>query len=266
MRCTAAIESNWVEMSKRQEKQESVSSDRRWFTTTHWSVVLSAKDRESKRSSDALAALCETYWFPLYAYVRRSGHTSHDAQDLTQAFFAQLLEKDFLKSVDRRRGKFRSFLLVSMKHFLSHERDRARAKKRGGGRVPFSLDFADAENRYNLEPQDPTTPERLYQRRWALTLLDRVVQLLEDEHTRAGNSEKFAVLKEFLTAGRDSRPYRRVAEELGISEGAVKVAVHRLRKRYRELLKKEIAQTVSDPAEIDEELRELFAAVGSQEK
>jgi RNA polymerase sigma-70 factor (ECF subfamily) len=252
-------------MSKWQEKRESVSGERRWFTTTHWSVVLSARDRESERSGDALAALCETYWFPLYAYVRRSGRTSHDAQDLTQAFFAQLLEKDFLKSVDQRRGKFRSFLLAAMKHFLSHERERARAKKRGGGRAPFSLDFADAENRYSLEPEDPVTPERLYQRRWALTLLDRVVRRLEDEHTRAGKARTFAVLKEFLTAGRESRPYRRAAEELGVTEGAVKVAVHRLRRRYRELLKEEIARTVTDPAEIDEELRELFAAVGSRE-
>ena len=252
-------------MSESQEKQPSAAAERRWFTTTHWSVVLSARNRKSPESEGALAALCETYWFPLYAYVRRSGHTSHDAQDLTQAFFARLLEKDFLRDVDHRRGKFRSFLLAALKHFLSHERERARAKKRGGGRVPFSLDFEDAENRYRLEPEDPTTPERLYQRRWALTLLDRVVQRLEDEHARAGKAETFAGLKEFLTAGRESRPYRRVAEELGITEGAIKVAVHRLRRRYRELLKEEIAQTVADPAEIEEELCELFAAVGSQE-
>jgi RNA polymerase sigma-70 factor (ECF subfamily) len=228
-------------------------------------MVLSAQNRESPQSERALAALCETYWFGLYAYVRRSGYTSHDAQDLTQEFFAQLLEKDFLQDVDHRLGKFRSFLLAALKHFLSHQRERARAKKRGGGRVTFSLDFEDAENRYKLEPEDPTTPERLYQRRWALTLLDRVVRRLEDEQARAGKAETFAGLKEFLTAGRGSRPYRRVAEELGMTEGAIKVAVHRIRRRYRELLKDEIAQTVADPAEIDEELRELFAAVGRQE-
>jgi len=252
-------------MSESQKKQPSVAAERRWFTTTHWSVVLSARNRKSPQSERALATLCETYWFPLYAYVRRSGYSSHDAQDLTQEFFAQFLAKDFLKDIDHRRGKFRSFLLVAMKHYLSHERERARAKKRGGGRAPFSLDFADAENRYNLEPEDPITPERLYQRRWALTLLDRVVRRLEDEHARAGKAETFASLKEFLTAGRESRPYRRVAEELGMSEGAIKVAVHRLRRRYREILKEEIAQTVADPAEIEEELQELFAAVGSQE-
>ena len=226
-------------------------------------MVLSAQDRKSPRSERALAELCETYWFPLYAYVRRSGYRSHDAQDLTQEFFAQFLEKDFLKDVDYQRGKFRSFLLVALKHYLGHQRERARAKKRGGGRVPFSLDFDYAENRYLLEPEDPSTPERLYQRRWALTLLDRVVRQLEDENSRIGKTETFEALKGFLTAGRESRPYRRVAEALGMNEGAVKVAVHRLRRRYRELLKEEIAQTVADPAEIDDELRELFSAVGS---
>lgn len=245
------------------QPRQSAAADRRWFTTTHWSVVLSARDRKSPQSERALAALCETYWFPLYAYVRRSGHTSHDAQDLTQDFFARLLEKDFLKDVQQTRGKFRSFLLAALKHHLSHQRERARTKKRGRGLVPFSLDFADAENRYNLEPEDPATPERLFERRWALTLLDRVLRRLEDEHARAGKANTFAGLKEFLTAGRGSRPYRRVAEELAMTEGAVKVAVHRLRRRYRELLKEEIAQTVADPAEIDDELCELFAAVGS---
>ena len=252
-------------MSESQDKQPSPAAGQRWFATTHWSVVLSARNRKSPQSERALADLCETYWFGLYAYVRRSGYSSHDAQDLTQEFFAQFLEKDFLKDVDHRRGKFRSFLLAALKHFLSHQRERARAKKRGGGRVPFSLDFEDAENRYRLEPEDPATPERLYQRRWALTLLDRVVQRLQDEHARAGKADWFAGLKEFLTAGRESRPYRRVAEELGMSEGAIKVAVHRLRRRYRELLKEEIAQTVADPAEIEEELCELFAAVGFRE-
>lgn len=250
-------------MSESEKKQPTVAANQPWFTTTHWSVVLSARNRKSHQSERALAALCETYWFPLYAYVRRSGYSSHDAQDLTQGFFAQLLEKDFLRDVDHRRGKFRSFLLAAMKHHLSHQRERARAKKRGGGQVRFSLNFEDAENRYSREPADPATPERLYQRRWALTLLDRVIRRLEDENVRAGKAETFAGVKEFLTAGREPRPYRRVADTLGMTEGAVKVAVHRLRRRYRELLKEEIAQTVADPAEIDDELRELFAAVGS---
>jgi RNA polymerase sigma-70 factor (ECF subfamily) len=249
-------------MSKSQQKSSSEAAQRRWFTTTHWSVILSAQDRKSPQSQAALAALCEVYWFPLYAYARRSGYSREDAQDLTQEFFSQLLEKDFLKDVDHRRGKFRSFLLATLKHFLSHQRERDRAKKRGGGRVLFSLDFEVAESRYHLEPEDTTTPEQLYQRRWALTLLDRVVRRLEDEYAGVGKAGSFAALKEFLTAGGQSRPYRQVAEESGMTEGAVKVAVHRLRHRYRELLKEEIAQTVADPADIDDELRDLLAAVG----
>jgi len=245
--------------------EQSPDPDRRWFTTTHWSVVLSAQDRTSPRSAEALAALCETYWFPLYAYVRRSGYSFQDAQDLTQGFFVQLSEKQLLRDVDCRRGKFRSFLLAALKHYLGHQRERTRAQKRGGGRMLFSLDFEDAEKRYHLEPEDRATPERLYQRRWALTLLDRVVRRLEEENTRTGRAEMFARLKEYLTAGQDSRPYREVAAALGMAEGAVKVAVHRLRRRYRELLKAEIAQTVADPADIDDELRELFSAVGSPE-
>jgi RNA polymerase sigma-70 factor (ECF subfamily) len=250
-------------MSDSSRENHLSASDRRWFTTTHWSVVLSARDRSTQQSTHALATLCETYWFPLYAYVRRSGYSIHDAQDLTQSFFAQLLEKAYLKDVDRRRGKFRSFLLAAMNHHLGHERERDRAQRRGGGRVPFSLNFQDAERSYRLEPPDRATPERLYLRRWAMTLLDCVVRRLEDEHTRAGKAPLYAGLKEFLTADGRSRPYRRVAEELGMSEGAVKVAVHRLRRRYREVLREEIAQTVADPAEIDEELSELFTAVGA---
>lgn len=252
-------------MSKSSDNEPSPTAQRQWFTTTHWSVVLSARDRSTRQSEQALAALCECYWFPLYAYVRRSGYSTHDAQDLTQGFFAQLLEKEYLKDVDRRRGKFRSFLLAALKHHLGHQRERDRAQKRGGGRVPFSLDFESAESRYRREPTDLATPERLYERRWALTLLDRVLGRLEDEHARAGKTELFSGLKDFLTVGQESRPYLQVAEELGMSEGAVKVAMHRLRRRYRELLKDEIAQTVADPAEIDEELSDLLAAVGSQE-
>lgn len=250
-------------MSESHVNEPSAIADRQWFTTTHWSVVMSAGARPSPQSEAALATLCETYWFPLYAYVRRLGYSAHDAQDLTQGFFARFLEKDYLKDVAHNRGKFRSFLLVALKHFLSHQRESARAQKRGGGRVAFSLDFQGAEDRYRLEPADLETPERLYQRRWALMLLDRVIGRLEHEHRTAGKLESFAILKEFLTAGDASPPYRQVAEALGISPGAVKVAVHRLRRRYRELLKDEIAQTVTEPTEVDDELRELFAAVRS---
>ena len=234
------------------------------FATTHWSVVLAAGHRSSSNSDQALAELCRTYWYPLYAYVRRRVEDAHEAQDLTQEFFARLLEKEYLKDVDPERGKFRSFLLAAMRHFLSKERDRARAQKRGGGRAPISLDFQAAEDRYRLEPADALTPERLYQRRWALTLLDQVVARLQQELAAAGKPALFERLKVFLTSKQDSPPYRRVADQLGMTEGAVRVAVHRLRRRYRELLKEQIAQTVGSPEEVDDELRELFAAVRSE--
>ena len=236
------------------------------FPDTHWTLLLKKEggDKEStvivNRRFDSL---CTGYWYPLYAYVRRTGYDLHDAEELTQEFLTQLIEKDYLKDVNRQRGKFRSFLLVAMKHFLSKQRERARAKKRGGGRVPISLDFRDAESKYKLEPADELTPERLYERRWALTLLDQVIGHLEREFVDAGKLATFEHLKGFLTGGRDSPPYRQVAEELAMTEGAVKVAVHRLRRRYRELLKEEIAQTVVEPEEIEDELRALFAAVRS---
>jgi RNA polymerase sigma-70 factor (ECF subfamily) len=248
-------------MSASNEDHQHASPEGGWFTTTHWSVVLAAGHRASQQSRRALATLCETYWFPLYAYVRRTGYASHDAEELTQGFFTQLIEKEYLKDVDRQRGKFRSFLLAAMKHYLSKERERARAQKRGGGRVPISLDFRDAEHRYKLEPADELTPERVYERRWALTLLDHVLERLQHDFAETGKLNVFERLKEYLTGKQGLPPYHKVAEELAMTEGAVKVAVHRLRRRYRELLKEEIAQTVAEPDEVDEELRELFAAV-----
>lgn len=234
------------------------------FGTTHWSVVLAAGHRSSSDSDQALSELCRTYWYPLYAYVRRRVDDFHEAQDLTQAFFARLLEKEYLKDVDPERGKFRSFLLAAMKHFLSKEWKRARARKRGGGRIPLSLDFQAAEGKYRLEPADVVTPERLYERRWALTLLDQVVGQLQQELAAAGKPALFEHLKAFLTSKQESPPYRQVADQLGMTEGAVRVAVHRLRRRYRELMRGQIAQTVSSPEEVDEELRQLFAAVRSE--
>lgn len=248
-------------MSSSKEEREMESARRQWFTTTHWSVVLAAGQRASPDSKRALAMLCERYWFPLYAFVRRSGYSSHDAEELTQEFLTQLIEKHYLRDVDRRRGKFRSFLLAAMKHFLSKQRDRARAKKRGGGQAPVSLDFRDAESRYKLEPTDELTPERLFERRWALTLLDQVLQRLQLEYADAGRRPVFERLKGALTGSQDLPTYRQIAEDLAMTEGAVKAAVHRLRRRYRELLKEEISQTVKDPVEIDEELKELFSAV-----
>lgn len=231
------------------------------FETTHWSVVLAAGQRDSPRAEKALAWLCARYWPPLYAFVRRSGHSPHDAQDLTQAFFVRLLDKEFLRVADPQRGRFRSFLLASLKHFVANERKAARAKKRGGGRHVLSLDFATAEAAFLAEPADERTPERLFAQRWALLLLDRVLARLEEESNAAGQIARFQRLKCLLTAERDAPGYEQVAAELSTTEAAIKMAVHRLRKRYRELLREEIAQTVSDPADIDDELRELLSAL-----
>jgi RNA polymerase sigma-70 factor (ECF subfamily) len=232
------------------------------FATTHWSLVLAARDRAEPGARDALASLCDTYWYPLYAYVRRRGHGPDDAHDMTQEFFARLLEKDFLAGVERSKGKFRSFLLAACNHFLANEHDRARAKKRGGGRRVLSLGAADAEGRYRAEPADALTAEKLFERRWALALLQQVMARLRDEFEAKGKGRQFDGLRGFLV-GEKGAGYRRAADELGLSEGAVKVAVHRLRQRYRELLHEEIGRTVGAPDEIAEEIRDLFAALGS---
>jgi RNA polymerase sigma-70 factor (ECF subfamily) len=231
------------------------------FATTHWSLVLAARDRAEPGADDALASLCGLYWYPLYAYVRRRGHGADEAHDLTQGFFARLLEKDFLAGVDRGKGKFRAFLLAACNHFLANERDRARAKKRGGGRAVLSLSAADAEGRYLAEPADVLTPEKLFERRWALALLQQVMTRLRDEFEAKGKGRLFDRLRGFLV-GEKGAGYRRVAAELGLSEGAVKVAVHRLRQRYRELLHEEIGRTVGTAEETEEEIRTLFAALG----
>ncbi|MBY0526404.1 MAG: hypothetical protein K2R98_23625 [Gemmataceae bacterium] len=231
------------------------------FSSTNWSQVLAAGQKGLPEAREALAALCQRYWYPLYAFVRRLGHQPDDAQDLTQAFFAQLLEKDYLRAVDRARGQFRSFLLAAFQHFLSKERDRARAQKRGGGRQPISLDFQAGEDRYNLEPTHEQTAERVYEQRWTLTLLDQVLSKLRQEFASAGNEAQFDLMKGFLTG--ETLPHRAVAERLAITEGAVKVAVHRLRRRYRDLIVEEIAQTVSGPEEVDEELQRLLASMCS---
>ncbi len=231
------------------------------FATTHWSLVLRAGRRGSTGSRRALAALCGAYWFPLYAFVRREGYSAPDAQDLTQGFFTQLLDKNYLAVADPQRGRFRSFLLAAMKHFLAHERDRARTGKRGGGRALLSLDFQSAESRYRLEPADRLTPERLYEKRWALALLEQVLTRLRDEQAAARKLDLFEHLKQFLTGSRGLQSYRQAADGLAMTEAAVKVAVHRLRRRYRELLEDEIAQTVGGPEEIEDERRALLAAV-----
>lgn len=231
------------------------------FQTTRWSLVAAAGQRDAPGAGDALAALCAAYWYPLYAFVRRQGHSADEAQDLTQEFFARLLDTDFLAGVDPTRGRFRAYLLAACKHFLANERDRSRAQKRGGGREHLSLDFPSAEQRYLLEPAHELTAEKLFDRRWALTLLDQVLGRLRDEFARADKLALFDRLKSFLTGDRDPERYSQVGAELGLSEGAVKVAVHRLRKRYRELLQEEIGRTVDDARAIDEEIRALFAAL-----
>jgi len=231
------------------------------FATTHWSVVRAAAQPESPRYQQALATLCRAYWFPLYAYLRRQGYDNHQAKDYTQAFFARMLEKRGLRLADPKRGKFRSFLLAALKHFLASERDRAQAQKRGGGRKVLSLDFENAESQYALEPSHQLTPEKLFERSWALTVLEQTMTRLQAESAGANKQKLFDRLKVYLTGERSSASYRDVASELDMTEGAVKVAVHRLRRRYRKLLRDEIAQTVTAEGQIDEEIRDLFAAL-----
>lgn len=231
------------------------------FATTRWSLIVAARGEDSSAAHQALARLCEAYWYPLYAYIRRRGHAPDEAQDLTQEFFARLLEQDFLGSADPARGRFRAFLLAACKHFLANERDRACAQKRGGGRAMASLDLDNAEGRYGREPAHELTPDRLFERRWALTLLDRALGRLREECTAKGKGETFDRLRVFLAGDRGAPSHGQVAGELGMTAGAVKVAVHRLRQRYRELLREEIGQTVEGPDQIDEEVRELFAAL-----
>ena len=231
------------------------------FATTHWSMVQAARGPASTEAHEALATLCEAYWYPLYAFVRRRGHDPDEARDLTQAFFAILLEKGYLQAADQRRGRFRTFLMAACGHFLSKEQDRARAIKRGGGRSPISLDLDDGENRYLREPSHSMTPERLFDRRWALTLLDRVIGLLGEEYARAGKTPLFERLKDALIGESVGPTYARIAADLGMTEAAIKVAAHRLRKRFRSLLRDEIGTTVATPDEIDEELGHLFEAM-----
>ena len=235
------------------------------FVTTHWSMVLAAGHADTPGAQDALARLCQTYWHPLYAYVRRLGYSPHDAQDLTQEFFARLLAKNTLAGADASRGRFRSFLLASLKHFLANEWDKARAQKRGGGQIPIPIDPAVAETSCaGFEPADPATAEKLYERRWALTLLDRVLRRLREEYAASGREKLFEQLKPTLTEASRSVRYAEMATRLGTTEGAVKVAVHRLRQQYRELLRAEIAATVGTPDEVEDELRNLFAALADK--
>jgi RNA polymerase sigma-70 factor (ECF subfamily) len=231
------------------------------FVTTHWSVVLAAKDKSSPDSAAALEALCGAYWYPLYAFVRRQGHPPCDAQDLTQEFFARLLAKDYLSAAAREKGRFRTFLRVALRRFLANEWDRARRLKRGGARAALSLDTAMAEDRYQAEPGGGLPPDRLYERRWAMTLLEQTLGRLRAEHTMAGKAAEFERLKGVLMAERGAIAYGALAAALGLSEGAARVAVHRLRKRFRELFRAAVADTVSGPGEVESELRYLVGVL-----
>ncbi len=231
------------------------------FATTSWSQVLAAQGGSSTSSRKALEALCTAYWYPLYAFVRLQGYDPEQSLDLTQAYFTELLEKDYLKDVDPSLGRFRAFLKVSLKHFLSKERDKAQALKRGGQARVISLDGQDAEARYRFEPVDRLTPEDVFERRWALTTIERVLGKLREEFSEAGKEEEFQSLKGYLTGEEPKIPYQNAAEELGISEGAVKASVHRLRQRFGRQLRQEIAETVADPQEVDDEVRHLLQVI-----
>ena len=232
------------------------------FGQTHWSVVLAAAGKKDVALAEqSLEKLCRIYWLPLYTYIRRQGEKPHDVQDLTQEFFARLLEKDYLCSVDQTKGRFRSFLLASLKHFLSNQRDQARAQKRGGGQVPLSLDFSSAETSIAFQPVDEQTPERAFEKRWALTLLEQSLARLRQEYCDRSKEEIFERLKTTLTEGRGSVAYAELAERLCMNEASVKMAVHRLRQHYREVLRAEIAETVAKESEVEDELREVFRAL-----
>jgi len=231
------------------------------FATTRWSVILAAGDSASEQHEPALGTLCKTYWFPLYAYLRRRGYDSYQAEDYTQGFFAGILERKGLQRADPKCGKFRSFLLVCLKNFLADEWDRDHAQKRGGDKKVLSLDFDTAASRYDREPADSLSPEKLFERSWALTVLTRAMDRLKAESATPDKKRLFDRLKVYLAAEKDAGSYRDLAGELDMTEGAVKVAVHRLRRRYRELVRDEIAQTVTTEAQVDEEIRDLFAAL-----
>ena len=235
---------------------------RPFFVTTHWSLVVSAREGQSPQSAAALEKLCRAYWYPLYAYIRRSGQSKENAEDLTQAFFARLLEKKFLDAAQQERGRFRSFLLIALKRFMANEWERAHAQKRGGFQTQLSLDTEMAERKFQSEiATAEIPPDRAFERRWALTLLEQTMSRLRREFEGAGKISEFEGLKIFLTADRKEIPYATVADELGMNESALRVAVHRLRRRYRELFREEIAHTLAEGENVDEELRYLMSVL-----
>jgi len=235
----------------------------RVFATTHWSVVLAAGDRAAPEKEAALSRLCQSYWFPIYAFVRKRGYSPEQAQDLTQDFFATFLEKNHVAKAARERGRFRCFLMTSVENFLRNENDRAHAQKRGGGRKLISLDEQDAEERYRCEPRTETDPAKTFEQRWASTLLNTVLTRLKDEFDMTGRSDLFDALQAHLWGDSQSIPYPQLAEQFGLTLANVKTTAHRLRQRYRELLREEIAHTVALPSQIDDEIRHLMKVVSA---
>ena len=232
------------------------------FSTTEWSVVLDLIHADPQRAEIALGKLCGRYWYPVYAFVRQKGHTAHDAEDLTQAFFEFVLARGTLQAVDRGKGRFRTFLLSCLMNFLHNERDRTGARKRGGGREIISLDHELAEGAYAIEPPDHRTPDKAFERRWASVLLGRVLDQLRHEHGQRGKAALFSALQSFLTEEPSAADYERIATELPMQPGALKVALHRARRRFGELLRREVAHTVSRPEDVEPEIRDLLAAIG----
>jgi DNA-directed RNA polymerase specialized sigma24 family protein len=248
-------------MSASKDPQETCAGGGSCFTATHWSVVLAAGQGSSPKAQDALEKLCSTYWYPIHAFVRRQGYNEEGAKDLTQGYFACLLEKRYWERADQKRGKFRNFLLASLKHFLADEWDKSQAQKRGGGARVFSLDDDTAEDRYRLEPSNDVSPDKLFDRRWALTTLEQAANRLRKEYSDAGQGGLYAQLQDFLSGALGQTTYGEAAAGLGMSENTLKSYVHRLRLRNREILREVIAETVATPEQIDEELRELLAAL-----
>jgi DNA-directed RNA polymerase specialized sigma24 family protein len=249
--------------SNSEADSDSASTSPGVFATTHWSVILAAGQTDSAHAAAALEKLCRAYWYPLYAYVRRRGYGQEDARDGTQSFFARLLERDILARASPQRGRFRSFLLTALQNFLADERDRAAAFKRGAGQPLISLDTMDGETRYAFEPADDVSPDKLFERRWATTVLEQAWTSLEAEYVVEGKADLFRELRRFNSAQESAPGYADAAGKLGLPENTVKSLVHRMRRRYRAILRAEIAHTVADPEEIDEEIRYLLRVLGA---
>jgi RNA polymerase sigma-70 factor (ECF subfamily) len=248
-------------MSEERSKQETQEGSARVFHTTHWSVVLAAGEGGSEQATAALSRLCQTYWFPVYAFIRKRGHSPEQAQDFTQEFFAGFLEKNYVAKAARDRGRFRAFLMSSVENFLHNQHDKAQAQKRGAGQQLLSLDYEEAEERYRIEPVEESDPAKIFEQQWAAMLLETVLNRLRDEFSAEGRVGLFEDLQAHLWGDPESIPYAQLGQKCGLKEAGVKTIAHRLRQRYRELLREEIAQTVAKPGEVDDEIRHLMRIV-----